>query len=255
MAIAIDASTPIRWTGVVDITNGGTVTSAAFTAPANALLVMCACYDTSSAWAPGSRTASDTGGLTWTPVRVERLGSETTVGGASGIWTARTTTAVSRTASFALGVVGGGDYSTGRVSVKLYVLTGVDVDGTPVDSVTASNEGGSTTNSINTTSITPGANGLLVVCDCDWAAGNGADFDASSDLTQDTAFYSSAISVLSGYKTCTSGVGVTGNLNGGGGSAVQHKWCQITVRELAAGSPIFDGGIFGGKVLRAPQCI
>lgn len=238
MAILVDASTPARWTAVVDLTNGGTVTSAAFTAPANALLVLAVQYDTRDNWSSGTRTAQDSGGLTWT-VQVERLGNETTAGGASGIWTARTTSSVSRTVSFVLGTASPSTgWGTGRVSAKLYVLTAVDVDGTPVDTVGAANENGSTTNNINTTSVTPGANGLLFCSDADWNA-LGA-FEASSDLTQDTAHYAGELSVCSGYRTCTSGVGVTGNLNASGTSAAQHKWCQIVVREAGGGGETFN---------------
>jgi hypothetical protein len=116
-------------------------------------------------------------------------------------------------------------------SVKLYVLTGVDVDGTPVDAVGASNEGGSGINDLTTTSITPGANGRLFCCDTDWNALG--LFDASSDLTEDTAHFAGAISVNSGHKASSNGVGVTGNLNASGAGVPQHKWCQVTVRESA----------------------
>lgn len=229
MAIAIDGSTPARWAGIVSTTSGGTITSASFTAPADALLVLCATYDTNGVWSAGTRTASDTGTLSWSP-QVERLGNETTAGGASGLWTARTTSSVSRTVSFALGTgTGSGTpWATGRVSCKLYVLTGVDVDGTPVDTVGANNEGGSTTDSITTSNITAGAAGLLLAADCDW---NAQGVLTSSDLTVDSAHYASEISVMSGYKSVSAGT-VNGNLNSGGASP-QHKWCQITVREAA----------------------
>jgi len=234
--VAVDASTPIRWTKA--FSGGSTpdsMASAAFTAPANSFLVVCVCYDGQNDAAWSAYGINDTGSLGWTE-RVKRSWSETTAGGMSVIWTARTVSAVSRTIS----VTGTGETGSTRVSAKVYVLTGVDVDGTPVDTVSASNEGGSTTNSINTTSVTPTADGLLIVCDTDWAAGNGADFQASSDLTQDTAFYTGEISALSGYRTCTSGVGITGNLNAGGGAAVQHKWCQIIVRSGGAGASASD---------------
>lgn len=232
MAIAVDASSPIRWTGTWSASDGGSITSAAFTAPADALLVLCGQADTSST-GDGVLTGTDSGGLTWT-TRIARTGTESTAGGNSVIATARTVSAVSRTVNLVGNDPGGTNkWGTGRASAKLYVLTGVDVDGTPVDTVGAGNEGFSSTNDMTTTSITPGANGLLIVSDCEWNALG--DFEASSDLTQDSAHYASAISVCSGYKTCTSGVGVTGNLNANGSSAAHHKWCQVTVREAAAG--------------------
>lgn len=229
MAVAVDASSPVRTNGAASTTTP--VTSASFTAPANALLVCCISCDGSSADGGGgtllTATPSDTGTLTWTK-QVERTWIETTDGAQSAIWTARTTSAVSRTVSVTRQSAGSGVVR--RTSFKVYVLTGVDVDGTPVDTVGASNEGGSATNNLTTTSVTPGASGLLVVCDTDWnAAGN----LASSDLTVDTTTFATEISVCSGYKTCTAGVGVTGNLDAGGAGAVQHKWCQIVVRAAA----------------------
>jgi hypothetical protein len=125
-----------------------------------------------------------------------------------------------------------------QISAKCYVLTGVDVDGTPVDSVTANNEGGSTTNNLTTTSVTPGATGLLIAADTDWQALG--SFEASSDLTQDTTTFAGLVSVCDGYKVCTSGVGVTGNLNAAGSSAAQHKWCQIVVREGYVAPPVSE---------------
>ena len=226
MAVAVDGSTPARWAAAVAVL-GGTATSASFTAPTDALLIACVNADGADDTEGGTVAFSDSGGLTWT-TRVMRGYSETAAGGYSGIFTARTTSSVARTATVTRN---GGIGAAKRFSVKLYVLTGVDVDGTPVDTVGASNEGGSATNNLTTSSITPGANGLLVCADTDWNA-LGA-YAASSDLTQDTAHYTGEISVCSGYKTCTSGVGVTGNLNAAGTSAAQHKWCQVTVRESA----------------------
>lgn len=232
MSVVLDASSPIRWAAAGIDGNGAT--SASFTAPANALLVVTCQMDTTASNA-GAPTIADSGGLTWTK-RVERTGTETTAGGYACIWTARTTSSAARTIT----VTKQGSGNTHTISAKCYVLTGVDVDGTPVDTVGASNEGGSTTNSMTTTSITPGATGLLIVSDCEWNQ-LGA-FQASSDLTQDTADYSGEISACSGYKTCASGVGVTANLNAAGTSAAQHKWCQIVVREASAtlGPPILD---------------
>jgi hypothetical protein len=222
---AVDGSSPARWTA--SVAPGGSTTSSSFTAPADALLVACVNHDGNSGGTDPFNVASfsDSGGLTWTE-RVRRAEAETTDGGTAIIWTARTTSSVSRTAT--LSRTGGS--ASKRVSCRLYVVTGVDVDGTPVDTVGANNEGGSGTNDLTTSSITPGATGLLFACDTDW---NQLGTLTSSDLTLDTADYAGEISVASGYKTCTSGVGVTANLNAGGAAAAQHKWCQIVVRESA----------------------
>lgn len=231
MACAVDASSPIRFTGAV--ATGANITSAAFTAPANSFLVLCLSLDGNGDGTTPSPTASavaDSGTLTWTK-RVERGWTETTLGGESAIWTAPQVSSASRTVTVNITYAGGG---TVRLSAKLYVVTGADISGTPVDTVGANNEGGSATNNLTTSSLTPGANGLLFASDTDWLLAGA--FDASTDLTEDTATYASAISVDSGFKTCTSGVGVTANLNAGGAGSVQHKWCQIIVREAAAGA-------------------
>jgi hypothetical protein len=228
VAIAVDASSPVRFNLLLQKqpTSPFAMTSASFTAPANALLVACSSHDGDGT--AGTITVTDSGGLAWTE-RVSRTWAETTLGAASFIVTARTTSAVARTVTVTRGV--NGEASARRGSCKIYVLTGVDVDGTPMDTVGANNEGGSTTNDITTTSITPGETGLLICCDCDWTAGG---VFTSSDLTIDTATHAGEMSVCSGYKVCTSGVAVTGNLNAGGTAAAQHKWCQLIVREVAA---------------------
>lgn len=228
MAIAVDSSSPARFSG--SPTTGGSITSASFTAPADALLVVCLEADAGTSETLAV-TASDSGGLTWT-TRVERNSNETTTGGYSGIFTARTTSSASRTVSLTR------SGSSQLMSAKVYVVTGADVDGTPVDTVGASNEGGSNSNNLTTSSITPGANGLLFAADADWNALG--TFQSSSNLTQNTAHYSGLVSVCDGYRTVTSGVAATANLNAAGTSAAQHKWCQIVVRE-AAGASTVDG--------------
>jgi hypothetical protein len=231
VAVAVDASTPARWSAVDSGTN---VVSASFTAPANALLVLCVSWDTTNVGPTDATTVTDSGGLTWTQ-QVARLGSEATGGGGSGIWTARTTSAAARTVTVKYPSLTAGA-ATKRISCKLFVLTGVDVDGTPVDTVGANNEGGTNTDPTTTSSLTPGASGLLVVSATDW---NQTGLATSSDLTYNVspnsdgaADYTGAISVIAGYKACTSGVAVTANLNPP--ATPQYKWCQVVVRQAAA---------------------
>jgi hypothetical protein len=120
------------------------------------------------------------------------------------------------------------------------VRTGADITGTPVDTVGANNEGGNLNNSITTTAITPGGNGHLEVCDSEWQAAG--IFEASSDLTQESATWSLEFSVCTGYKACTSGVPVTANLNAFGGTAVQHKWVQVVILAAAEAVPYAPSG-------------
>jgi hypothetical protein len=233
MAIAVDGSSPARVSATSATATA--LTTASFTAPADALLVACWNMD---GLGSGTYTyvATDTGGLTWTR-EIDRSHGETTSSGAAGIFTARTTSSASRTVSFNPTFTGAGAADI-RKSLRVYALTGVDVDGTPVDTVGANNEGGSGTNNLTTTSITPGATGLIIAVDTDW---NQLGVFTSSDLTIDTADYAGQISVVSGYKACTSGVGVTANLDAGGTGTAQHKWCQVIVREASVAlTPLLD---------------
>lgn len=223
-SIAVDASSPIRWTGTI-LDNGSSITSASFTAPANSFLVVFVEYD-AGAGNDWILSASDSSTLTWTK-QVERSGTETTSGGGCVIFTAVAASSTARTISIAR--ADDPDGGTKRLSAKCYVVTGADISGTVIDTVGANNEGGSGTNNLTTTSLTPGADGILFAGSCEWNA-LGA-FEASSNLTQDTANYSGEISVCDGYRTVSNGVGATANLNAAGSGTAQHKWCQIIVRK------------------------
>jgi hypothetical protein len=228
MAIALDVSTPVRWTATP--ANGVAMTSASFTAPSGAVLVVTAEYDAGSGDTL-SVTCADSGGLVWTR-QVERNSNETTTGGYSGIFTAITASSVSRTVTLTRTGDGGG--SSLRASAVCYVFTGADTGGTLIDTVTANNEGGNTATPLTTTSLTPGANGVLVVACTDW---NAKGAMTSSDLKgidsvvgSSHGDYAGAVDVLDGWKTCTSGVGVTGNVQNGA-AGPQNKWVQIILRE------------------------
>lgn len=234
MAIALDASTPARWSGTPN--RSAAITSASFTAPVNSYFVVCIERDGSAGGGAATYTVSDSSGLTWNNSLVERTEVETTAGGASKIAVAVATSSVSRTVTVTRGA--DGDNGVVRCSVTCYVYTGVDIAGTPVDVVGANNEGGSGTNNFTTTSLTPGANGVLVGCGTEW---NALGACTSSDLKgvdsvagSGHAEYAGAIDVIDGWKICTSGVGVTGNLDAFGAATAQWKWCQIIVREAAA---------------------
>ena len=236
MSVAVDASSPARFSAV--LASGGTTVSASFTAPANSLLVVCVESDGATA-SQGTVTnaVTDSGGLTWTK-QVERTVAEATDGGMSAIWTAPQASSAARTVTITHTRSSGADI---RVTGKVYVVTGTSL---AVDTVAAANEGGSATNNLTTTSITPGGTGLLIAADCDWTAGGDANYEAG-DLTQDTTFWAGLISVCDGYKACTEAVAVTANLNAGGAAAAQHKWCQIVVREPPVYPQLRGVGAFG----------
>lgn len=237
MACAVDASSPVRWNSV-SASNTNT-DSASFTAPANSFLVLCAEFDGDFGVALGLGTQTVTvslatgSALTWTQ-QVARTWSEGTDGGSAYIITAPAVTSEARVVRVnSTWTANTG--SAARRSMRLYVVTGADIDGTPVDTVTANNEGTSTTNNLTTTAITPSSNGLGFGAACDWTAGGGASYEAPSDgSTQDTAWYSGQVSVVDGWRVATSGVAWTINFNAGGAAAAQHKWGQIIVREAAA---------------------
>lgn len=225
MAVALDASTPARVGGTTSA-----VATAPFTAPVDAFLVAVVAFDGNNTDITAAVTDSVDGATGWSQ-RVTRQITETTSGAYSSIWTKRITSAVSRTVSSTWSAGGAGPGL--QQFLKVYVWTGVDVDGTPFDTVGANNEGGSTSNAFDTTSLTPGATGVLVAVSSEWNA-LGA-FQASSNLTQDTDTAAN-LSYCSGYRTCSNGVGVSANFNAAGTSAAQHKWTQIIIRE-AGGAP------------------
>jgi hypothetical protein len=224
-SILVDASSPVRFTG--STASNTNIDSASFTAPANSLIVLCIEHDGDSG-STGTLTITPSlttgSAITWIQQVARTLG-ETTDGGSSFIYTAIATTSEARVVRInSVWTVNTG--ASRRRSAKIYVVTGATIGGTYIDTVGANNEGGSGTNNLTTSSITPGGTGLLFAADCDW---NQLGTMTSSDLTLDTADYAGAISVADGYKTTTSGVGTTANLNAGGTGGAQHKWCQITI--------------------------
>jgi hypothetical protein len=234
MACAIDASSPGR-VSVQNANSGATIVcpaSGTFTPPNGSFLVVCLEWDTAATGAKEDFNFAITNSgtaLTWTQ-QVVRTGLETTAGAGSGIYTAPMPTgaAISVTAT-KINDTGAASIGTGRISMKVYVVTGVDLAGTPVDSVTANNEGGSTTQALTLTSLTPAADGMQFVADTDW---NVTGVITSSDLTLDHAEYttpSSQIDVADGYRTVTAGVPVASHITAGG-AGPQHKWTQILVR-------------------------
>jgi hypothetical protein len=228
MAIAIDASSPIRFTGTP--ANNVDITSASFTAPANSLLVVHVSADTNGSSADITISVSDSGGLTWTN-RVERdPGDAGAEAGHASIWTAEQPTSASRTVSVRRTA---GNGSTNRISVKVEVVTGADIGGDPIGNV---GEGSSTTNNITPNAYTSSAdNSRGFGCATCW---NQLGTPTSTD-TEDGADYSGAISVISLYKaanTPTSGSTVTMNFDAGGTGAAAWNWVALEVLPAAAGT-------------------
>lgn len=226
--MSVHGSSPPRTSQTGDEVNP--LLSDLFTPPADSLLVVCFSHDSLGIADSFSIGISDNFGiegssLAWTE-HVSRDFDEGLAGGTSKIWTARTIQSIEGQISV---LVTTAPVDPGRTrSIKVYVLTGLEVDGVPIAETTPDNEGSSTTNNLTTTSLTPDSDGLLICVSTDWNALG--DFEASSDLTQETTTYTGLISVCSGYKSVFAGVPVTANLNAAGTSSAHHKWCQILVR-------------------------
>jgi hypothetical protein len=228
MAIAIDASSPIRFTGTP--ANNVDITSASFTPPANSVLVVCVSADTNGN--SDNITISVSGGsLTWTN-RVEHdPGDAGAMAGHASIWTPADGSTVAASAQTVSVRRTAGHGSTGRISVKIYVVTGADT----ADPTGATGEGHSTTNNITPNAYTSTVNNSRGFgCATDW---NQLGTPTSSD-TEDGADYSGAISVVSLHKaadTATSGSTVTMNFDAGGTGNAEWNWVALEIKPGAGG--------------------
>lgn len=254
MAAAIDGTSPAIATGSI-ANNGGTLATASFTAPTDAFLVAfiaMECYGSE----PSDMTITDSGGLTWTQ-RPVRTWAEAIEFNYMASYTARTTSSTARTVTLTRVGSGGGDGAL-RLWLKVFVVTGVDVNGTPIDTTGASNEGSTSTNNATTTSLTPGATGLHLVAAMDV---NGLGTYTSSDLTIQTSDQATTsfgtYNTVFGYKTATSGVGSTANLNAGGTGTAGQDWLQVIIREAGGGGGAVQPklpllGVGGALAVMAP---
>lgn len=221
MALAIDASTPVRVN-----TATATATTATFTPPAGSLLVAATSMNTSSSGSGTVSIANTGSALTWT---LQKLANKSNGGqpGAATIHTASAASgAITVTATTTNNLAG-----TLITSLKVYVLTGAAT----TNPVGGSNSGGSTTNNLTTTAFTStGTASLAVFAATEWNALGAA---SSSDLTADVVVASGdSIDGLSGYKTiAASGSSVTANLDAAGTGAAAWSWCGVEIL-AAAGS-------------------
>lgn len=235
---SLDASTPARWAGTP--ANGANVTSASFTAPSGAILVLCVEADSQpfdNAAADLTIAVSDSGGLTWTQ-RIEAddgtIGSASNLyGGGVFIWTAVTTSAASRTVSVQRS---SGNGSSNRVSCRCLVFTGQDAS--PIgatERILSANL--AATNNLTTQSITTTqADSVLVVAAADWSAnGAGSTSPTSSDFTEDAASYSGQLDVLDGYKSAATVAAYTANLDSVGTGNARWIWAMLEIKGSSGG--------------------
>lgn len=225
MAIAIDGSTPARWTGTPN--NGVDITSASFSPPAGSLLVLTIGADTDASADNLTLSVSDSvnGTTGWTN-QVDR--DESDGGGAqeshAAIWTLADAAGGSKTVSVRRTAGLGG---TRRISCKLYVVTGQHA--TPVGNV---GEGTTTTNNTTPTILTTTADDSYVfVSVSDWSQSGSP---TSSDGVEDSADYSGAISVMSMYEAQGAAGSMSMNIDAGGSGGVEINWVGLEVKAAAA---------------------
>lgn len=225
MAIAIDASTPVRASATAALTT----TTASFTAPSSAVLVACVSSNTTPAGNP-TLTVSDSGGLTWGAAKVLRQQSEGggSTGGTTAIFGAVTASSTSRTVTATASVAG----TANGISVKVYVVTGADT----ANPYGATAEGASQVNNTTTTGYNSTVNNSRgFACGTEW---NELGVPTSTD-TGDGADVTGAIAALSCFKaadTATSGTSVTFNLDAAGAGTPDWTWVALEILP-AAGDP------------------
>ncbi|MEU4225797.1 hypothetical protein AB0F17_16005 [Nonomuraea sp. NPDC026600] len=227
MAIAIDATTPAIVTGTT------TCTTASFTAPANSLLVAL------GAAADGAATLSMSNsgtGLTWT-TQVQHMTGEDSgaFAVAAFIATAVAVPSVARTVTFTTSSGGS------TVDMKLLVVTGADIAGTPVG---AKGEGHSSTANLSAAVYTSTvAQSRAVGIGTDSTATGGSPTSSDTGFAFDHAFDASGIAVYKSADTGSSGTGVTLNFNGSGTRT--WNWAAIeilpAVASFAAPRPLTPG--------------
>ena len=228
MALAVDSSSPVRWSAVT--ADNADTTSASFTPPSGSLLVAAVEGDFNDGPPPLDPTfVVATSGLTWTlqTKRTPLEGGSSSQGYAS-LWTAPVVTGAAMTIAVRRTTTSGG---TDRVSCKAYVVTGQHAS--PIGNVA---ENSSTTNNLTASGLTSAAaNSMMFVAATDWAQ---LGVPVSSDLTEDVADYSGAISVVDGYKLLGGAGAQTANLDAGGSGTAQWNWCALEIKEATGAETI-----------------
>jgi hypothetical protein len=244
MAIAVSAAVA-RFTG--NPANGAALTSASFTPANNSLLVVSINADTSGTGAQAYSVSG--GGLTWTNQRQHDSSEGGAVGGLAAIFTAPVVTGASMAVSVTRTAGSGG---SNRVSVKVYVVSGADIAGTPVG---ATAEGDSGTNAINVGYTSTANNSRGIGCGTEW---NELGLPTSTD-TGDAADYGGELAVISAFKaadTPTAGTGVTINFDAAGAGGAAWNWVVIELLPAAGGATInADARVASRSFLRGASVV
>ena len=244
MALAIDPSTPA-------ITSGSTaaIASAAFTTPANVLLVALVGRDSASAGVDATGTVSGAG-LTWTLAgRKSAVGATGQVAGGTAqpgcaeIWWAYSSTALTSVTVTDTRAGGPDDHA-----IQVMVITGAE---STWGGAIAAN--GAASGLPTATLTTTAANSWVMACSTDWSAGGNAT--AGSGQTIISQFHlASQISIHFWRRTATtptSGTSVTCNLTAPSGQ--QYDMLALEIREApTSGTNVSLTGVVATLVTAAP---
>lgn len=228
MAVAIDASSPAKVTGV-----GGTRTTVAFTTPANVMLVAAIISNGGGSGSTAFTHTVSGAGLTWTK-RVERPATGPPAANGSSystMWTATSATAL--TSVTVSDTTAGGGTGTGReCMLKVFVLTGAET------SFTGATNGNASTTGTPTASLTPLSIGsLLLAASADWAA-VGPALTSYTPSTGQTADAQDWVSGQYGgavwHQTALTASLASATLNLSGPSGENWQECVLEVRPTGA---------------------
>lgn len=213
MAIDVDSSSP----SIVTITNTTSGTTASFTPPAGALLVVAVGAESGNNGDPPAISNSGTA-LTWTLWKYRDQYSSGGQVGMAAIWTApvAASSAMTVTATWSFANYGG---------LKVFVVTGADT-ASPVGAI---GEGSSATNNITPTVYTSTvANSRAFGIAADWS-GLGSPSSTDTGFPYHIASHASGIAVHKAANTTSAGSTVTLNFDAAGSSSPTWNWVAVEI--------------------------
>jgi hypothetical protein len=210
---------------------GSAVTSGNFDLVANDLYVLCVSADTANDTIDATYVITDnqTPDLTWTLI-LERDGSDGDGGGVVAYYLVPGSAVTGYNVTVTVGV------QTDSPALKVLRIPAGEFDS--ADIVGAIAEGNLDADPKTTASITPETNGTGI---CVWVDWNQTGVPTSSDLTMTGFNTAGDISGGSGYKSLSTGVGATANINSGAAPSGNYIWFEIR------------GGAGGGGATQPPR--
>lgn len=214
MAVTVAEATPL-----VSGTGATSISTAAFTPPADERLVACMSLD-SQATTPITSTCSDSLGGTWALVVEADNASVPGRSGASAVWV-RTTLTTATSMTVTAGGAGGD-----AIGVQVYRVVG---DGALV--IGGTGIGGSTATQTQTPTVltSTGTGGVLLLAATDW---NATGTMTSTDLTEVGFNIPTRIAGMAGYETL-GGPGPQTVQISTGGAAPELTWAAVEIIEQA----------------------